>query len=90
MKLNEFRHLNFILGLKMKNIFFIALSFLLISCQTDNEKFISAYDFGKDDSSSSSSSNSQESSNNTGSISSSTTSSSSSSSISNSSSGYSY
>jgi|TARA_B100000085_G_C18420787_1_gene462589 hypothetical protein len=40
----------------MKNIFFIALSFLLISCQTDNEKFISAYDFGKDDSSSSSSS----------------------------------
>ena len=70
----------------MKNIFFIALSFLLISCQTDNEKFISAYDFGKDDSSSSSSSNSQESSSN----SSSTTSSSSSSSISNSSSGYSY
>ena len=56
MKLNELRHLNFILGLKMKNIFFIALSFLLISCQTDNEKFISAYDFGKDNSSSSSSS----------------------------------
>ena len=39
----------------MKNIFFIALSFLLISCQTDNEKFISAYD-GKDDNSSTSSS----------------------------------
>ena len=55
----------------MKNIFFIALSFLLISCQTDNDKFISAYDFGKDDNSSSSSSNSQESSNNMGSNSSS-------------------
>ena len=72
---------------------YIAISFLFISCQSDNKNFISSNDFGHDDNSGNSSSipySSQEVSTGTGSESVSSSSSSSSSISSSSSSGYSY
>ena len=78
--------------IKMKFLF-IGISFLFISCQSDNKNFISSYDFGNDDNSGNSSSisyNSQEVFTSTGTESISMSASSSSSISSSSGSGYSY